>query len=644
MKRFFLLVTLLVFFSFIFLYSVNVFSRAGGGHSYSGSSSSSSRSSSSSTSRSSYSSSKSYRSSSGGSGGGSAVGAIIAFLFIGGIVLIVALTSRRVLGANQYNDTLGRANGVSEALKLRTRAENISKIKSLDPGFSEEKFIERAKQAFLTVQKGWSEQNMSLMKSFVSNGIFARFSVQIEMQRYLGYRNQLDNIRILNASIDTVYSDNLYDVINVRFNAVMDDKNVDIKTGNVLSINTSEPFTEYWTFVRRKGATTPGKAGLIENKCPNCGADIKITESGSCEFCKSYIMGGQYDWVLTEITQECEYNPFPSQYVTGLQEMTERDPDFNVAVIEDKASVMFFKIIGTLLFGNPKYIKGFCHPWFINQLKESPQWSPLFDEQSDWYPSVDDAAVGTVELKRITINGADGFDRADIMVKWSGSNCERNRKTRQIRNTIPNMVRIQTYTLVRKSAVKSSAFYNFKMIPCNNCGAPLSDNITEVCEFCNTPVNDGKRDWVLYEISPYRPFDYQSPGVQLQKSPLENRVIMSAIAAGVMADGRIDESEKKSLDDIARSRGISEKEMLTIIESVRSGYALGMPLNPAEAERLTGQITEMLLSDGVLSDDEYRIVISFATRFGIGKGRADKIINEKKRLIYKEAKQLIKNI
>lgn len=643
MRKIIFVATVLFFFSFLFLYSTNLFSRAGGGHSYSGSSSRSS-SSSHSSSRSSYSSSRSYSSGSSHSSGGSGAAAIFTLLVIGGIIAIIVYASRREPNAAKYDEIIGKVNNYYNSRMEELKSQALQKLKSIDPDFSEEQFILRVKQAFLTIQKGWSEQNMELMRSFVSNGIFARFSIQIDIQKAEGFRNQLDNIKILNAWIDTVYSDNLYDVINVGFNATMEDKNVDLKTGNVISYNTSEPFTEYWTFVRRKGAKTEKKAGLIEGRCPNCGSEIKITESGSCEYCKAFIMGGQYDWVLTEITQECEYDGLNSQVIIGLEEIIKKDPDFNAAVVEDKVSVMFFKMIGTLWFGTPRYIKGFTHPEYLKKLQETENFKPIFDEKSSYYPSIDEAAIGTVELKRVSLNGADGYDRAEVMVKWSGCNCERERATKKLRNKSTNTVRTQTYVLVRKSNIKSSAFYNFKTIPCHNCGAPLSDKVLDLCEFCGSPINDGTRDWVLYSIEPYKPFEYKTDKINpFGKNLVEDRILISAIISGMVVDGRIDEMERRILTDVAKSKGISEEEIKRIVESAMQGYVVGMPSNPDEAASLLEKIVQLFLMDGVLTEDEYKVANNVAERFGIDKGRLDKIISEQKKFLYKNAKAFIKN-
>ena len=67
------------------------------------------------------------------------------------------------------------------------------------------------------------------------------------------------------------------------------DVDVDMKGGEIMRVNDSEPF------LRRKGQKTSKKSGLLEGECLNCGVEISINESGICEYCKACIWSGKYD-------------------------------------------------------------------------------------------------------------------------------------------------------------------------------------------------------------------------------------------------------------------------------------------------------------------------------------------------------------
>jgi hypothetical protein len=80
--------------------------------------------------------------------------------------------------------------------------------------------------------------------------------------------------------------------------------------GNVVSGNRSRPrqFTEYWTFIRRRGGKSSDKQN---DRCPNCGAQLKINMAGICDYCAGKVTSGDFDWVLSRIEQDESYQPGP---------------------------------------------------------------------------------------------------------------------------------------------------------------------------------------------------------------------------------------------------------------------------------------------------------------------------------------------
>ena len=46
-------------------------------------------------------------------------------------------------------------------------------------------------------------------------------------------------------------------------------------------------------------------AGALQ--CPNCGAALKVNMAGVCEYCRSKITSGEFDWVLSRIEQDEAY-------------------------------------------------------------------------------------------------------------------------------------------------------------------------------------------------------------------------------------------------------------------------------------------------------------------------------------------------
>jgi DNA-directed RNA polymerase subunit RPC12/RpoP len=128
----------------------------------------------------------------------------------------------------------------------------------------------------------------------------------IEAFRRQGLRNVLMDVRIESIVIVKYAFEAFHDAITCRIFAQMLDYIEDGK-GKVVSGNKSKPvrFSEYWTFIRRRGAKD---ATRDNNNCPNCGAALKVNMAGACEYCGSKITNGDFDWVLSRIEQDEAYD------------------------------------------------------------------------------------------------------------------------------------------------------------------------------------------------------------------------------------------------------------------------------------------------------------------------------------------------
>ena len=124
------------------------------------------------------------------------------------------------------------------------------------------------------------------------------------------------------------------------------DFRVSLETGKYISGSRfPEGFTECWSFVRRRGVRTDNqKLGLIEGCCPNCGDSIKLNQLENCASCDALLRSGEYDWVLSEITQGCVWRRRNQQQLELADRYRElHDPGFNIQHVEDRASVIFWR-------------------------------------------------------------------------------------------------------------------------------------------------------------------------------------------------------------------------------------------------------------------------------------------------------------
>jgi hypothetical protein len=177
-----------------------------------------------------------------------------------------------------------------------------------DPAFNERVFIDRAQAAFFLLQKAWMQKDLSISRAVMSEGIYQRWKVQIDQMAAAHKKNMMDNLVVLGAAVVKVERDARFEALTVQIDASAADYEVDEQTGKIVfGSQTDQPFTEYWTFVRSAGTKTRDKPGVMESKCPNCGAPLTINESGVCHYCNVVVTSGSFDWVLDNITQAYEW-------------------------------------------------------------------------------------------------------------------------------------------------------------------------------------------------------------------------------------------------------------------------------------------------------------------------------------------------
>ena len=592
-----------------------------------------------------------YHGSSGGhySGGGFSGGGshnsgsggidLLSGLYLVGIVIVIVIIFQRLGRRRQEREA---ATIVSRGLEIDRQALEAAKAELLrrDPGFDEERFRKRVQTAFLQVQDAWSAQDMTPVRQFVSDGIFERYSLQLEIMKASGITNRMDQLLICDTEIAAIASDPEFDAIDVYIRANAADWYVDVNGKTVYGDEISAAFAEYWTFIRRPGAQTLTGNGLTEHVCPNCGAPLAIVDRCECPVCKAVVNSGEYDWVLTEITQDCEWQNRPPRTISGYAAMSAEDPAFNLRHLEDRVSVMFSRWIAAQFFADPKYLRKLAADDFMT--RQAGFFRPQTDGTHLFYA---DAAVGTVETAEVICAG--DRNQVRVKVKWSGH---------RIKAAVPGLIVPdfdashlfnQEFVLVRNAGVKSSDRNILASSHCPNCGAPETLSDSAYCEYCHAPLNDGSRDWVLADIRNFSGYaeapDAAGDATGTAEAPdaafsgigfLDEKDGDSLIAAAaklMLVDDEINPQEEKLLQRFAQQRKMSPQRLKSIIESVKSGdLEIVLPSQRAAALYFLRCLILLCLADGRIVPAERKLLCTLARQINIPFKEVELLIREEK--------------
>lgn len=584
--------------------------RAGGGHGYSGGGRSSSGGG--------FSSSRSYSSSYGRHRGRGAD--MPDWMFWPMVLLIVVVLWLQYSGSPSTVLSGGAMRSVPVAQASAARAAAIASLRARDPGFDEDSFLARASAAFLAVQKAWSDQDLRALRRFVSDGVYERFSLQIARMQALGQRNLMEGVEVLGAEVLAYQCDAHFDAACVRVRARATDKTLQGET--VIRASGPETFEEVWSFLRRPGAKTLKRPGLIEGACPSCGAPLPIADTAQCGACKSWVNSGEYDWVLAEITQSCEWSaPDPGRDVPGWAALCAADPALNAQVLEDRASAMFWRWLEARRDRNPSPLLGLSLPSLRAEVAAMPAVDYI------------NAAVGGVEL--VAAESGEGWDRVHLGLRWSASvggvegaaadGAERRR---------------HFFVLSRKTRVKTDARGGLRTRRCAACGAPPAKGDEEACGHCGVTLNDGSRDWVLERVVPFgqwrRPNGLTAPAAAALPgldwgAELSAADATALLAHGMLADGELAVREREYLQAYGRARGVPDEAVERIMAAARSGQLdAPQPADGAQAEAMLRGLARASLADGLVSPDERQALGAFGARFGLAPGDVDALVAEER--------------
>ena len=554
---------------------------------------------------------------------------ILFALYVGSSQGGLTLRNRRISSTIQTGVTKSQEN--SYRLKL-------SEIQSRYPRFFEDGFLNRAKGAFIKIQSAWAAQDMTEARALISDGVFIRFSSQLALQKSNGVKEIMENLDVSRQSILAVDSTSFFDVIHVSFTASCVNYKVYSDTGLYFDGNKSpEEFSEVWSFVRRKGAKTLER-GSLEGACPNCGA-IQKASRVQCEACGSFLNSGENDWVLALITQDAEWRMVkPESQVIGWDNFTSSDAAMDLISLEDRVSILFWKMRQAYHLKNADFIARFASDAYLEGFKKeiaSALPEAYFNE-----------AVGALEV--LELEREPDFEWAHVSVRWMADEFSFNQQTKKY-DPLGKVFRDWVFNVKRKNGVQSNpktVLNFFGSFHCQGCGAALADGDSPTCQYCGRTLNDGGYDWVLDSVIPHSQWkpsvDSLPPEEQelyeILHSGADPQTLIKVLVAVLAADG-VDHQEMKLVSQLADRAHIPMDFVLNCVDAAKSGkLQVALPQNQKEARRYLSAMAVLAITGAGKGDGE-KALEAFGARFNMQKADIDLIINEERSHLYEKARK-----
>jgi hypothetical protein len=540
---------------------------------------------------------------SGGSGGsGSPVAGFIIFV----IILIVVINAAKKKNLSNNFPTLGpkplgKVSGYDDFLKN-------------NPDFNVDEFYSKVKKAFTEVQVAWGKGDIQSVRRFISDGVYQRFNTQLKMMAVLKQKDIISNIAVENTYIDRSETDGAYDILHVGIRAGMSDQFVCQTMPQLNSPGGYESFTEYWSFIRKRGKEK--KDIYSTNNCPKCSAALpeKMGDSGRCRYCGTLVNSGEYDWVLAEITQQDDYlyGAFASKKTPSLsnkvKELIGENEDFAVEEIEDKASNGYLQILTAIALHDPSIMRRFVADNAFNKL------TGQIGNDNTYY--------NRLYLNDVSLIGVRQENEKNILLVGVKSTYQRVKLLSENKAVFidPAMMTKKEVIVMERDIQTETSKGSLYAHLCSTCGAPLKDSLDVKCPYCNAVLNSSKNEWIIPDV--FSMAEYENYFSQYSKdfafkvdpSLADDLATVKDYAFNNMmivmaSDGIFADDEKRIATELAKKWSFKVDNVQPMFEMAMSGrLVIRMPEDSGKKKKIYALMEKAANADGNISPQERRLL------------------------------------
>lgn len=443
---------------------------------------------------------------------------LLADVIEGATLVVIALFILGGVFAEHLQGSLRSASMIrlgNKKKELSRMDQALLSIQEADPNFDLHNFCMAATNAYIEVEKALDTGDLSDIRSFVSDGIYQRMAFRLEEEESLGRKRKTIHLKVNNLSPAEITSSknnqNAFEVISMRISGTAVRQYRLKQDGTDVITEESEPISEVWTFLRRRGAQTKSKDfGSVHGHCPNCGADISVNQWEKCPSCESTVRSGEHDWVLSEISDQSSWKVTkPFKMSSATRYWIKQDQGFSSHYLEDRASVIFFRKFLADRLGVIDPLGKVATDRFCDGYEKKLKPNDFGKRTVYIHPRILAADVSGVIAE-------EPFDRALMNIRWTARRGIVDRHGELEIERDP--VQISTMmVLVRKHGAKTRIERTITSSHCPKCGAPESNNASHACEFCHTVLNDGALEWTLADVLPFT----STPAMALRKKAYE---------------------------------------------------------------------------------------------------------------------------
>jgi uncharacterized tellurite resistance protein B-like protein len=456
-------------------------------------------------------------------------------------------------------------------------AASVQTFSKTDRDFSVERVERHARELADTITRAVEAGATDSVHPWLSDGLFERVAIEVALSKDVATARQLAASRLRSVTV-------------ARFDRDEDAQTLEV----VLLLSPKEgghaDVTQVWTFHRRLAGGEP-RRGLQDGACPHCGAPLSLVRQTACAHCGAIVNSGGYDWVLTQVARGVESG---RPAVVDLAGLRVKDPALTAAEVEDRASVIFWRWQAAAITQRFEA---------LNQVAVHP-WSEL--------PALTALPPTASFVLRALHQLPGGRQQADVEVRWvlAGGASER-----------------AVVSLTRAGDALTRKELGLATCRCTRCLAPVEASAPSVCASCGADFDES---WRLEALVPFEAWQSQhlaavraftsvatATGTLLSALPRIDRVALLEVAAGLaLADGRLEERERGSLERFASRLGLDDAAVQAALTRPSTAELPKSRWSRAQSNALVEALVELVFVDGHADLQERKLVERLARGLG----------------------------
>jgi predicted lipid-binding transport protein (Tim44 family) len=396
----------------------------------------------------------------------------------------------------------GGAAGPGAAAPRQPLPPAVDAIRTLDPAFEMETFLQRAEMTFFLVKRGFQNNDAAAIRPYLNDAVFAAASGSISQMKSQHRHTLLESLNVRALHLVQAAATAQGQSLQIHFDLVYRAKTFDDANRVLADEGGDGRHGERWTFVRAANAKTPVSGGVTASRCPACGAELRLSLDGTCTHCRASVTNGTVDWVVADV-QNAPFLGIPSDsvYVAGgptfmeaIASLRAADPAFSIDAFRTRVRTGFLALQSAWCQQNLEAGRAFLSPGAYFAWRAQLETMTAEGRRN----VMENVEVRSIEVMHVVHGRV--FDDLTVRITAAAADYEVDKAGKLVFGDREVRPFREEWTFQRSVGVATSNKPGTLENTCPSCGAPVALTQIGECRYCKAAVTSGKFDWVVSRI------------------------------------------------------------------------------------------------------------------------------------------------